>query len=181
MRATDDVRSTYSKTVGSAELITWLDDEQRAVRPAAAHVQDKQSAPSNPNMPPSEAPVIWGLKEGTGDEWGAIGTRKTHVETDCYTSGVVLALWWCLRFIVDAASNSEKWHRLYDHGLTRVSGQGPWDAELPLTASWCTIVVQLRPLWYHIKGNRHEQHNHSTDRHIIELKLHKQCLMLCGV
>lgn len=30
-----------------------------------AHRQDKQSAPSKINMPSWEAPVIWGLREGT--------------------------------------------------------------------------------------------------------------------
>lgn len=68
MGAADDVRSTYSALIKRwakiTELITRLDDEQRAAPPASAHRQDKQSAPSKINMPPWEAPVIWGFKGG---------------------------------------------------------------------------------------------------------------------
>lgn len=68
MVAADDVTSTYSVLINwwakITELITLLDDEQRAVPPASAHRQDKQSAPSKINMPLREAPVIWGLKGG---------------------------------------------------------------------------------------------------------------------
>lgn len=80
MVAADDVTSTYSALIKRwakiTEPITRLDDEQRAARLASAHGQNKQSAPSKPNMPPWEAPVIWGLKEGTRDERGAIETKE---------------------------------------------------------------------------------------------------------
>lgn len=86
MVAADDVRSTYSALINQwakiTELITRLDDEQWAVAPASAHRQDKQSAPSKINMPPLEAPVIWGLREETTDERG-VGHRndwKTDTE-----------------------------------------------------------------------------------------------------
>lgn len=98
MAAADDVTSTYSALIKRwakiTELITRLDDEQRAVRLALAHGQDKQSAPSKPNMPPWEAPVIWGLKEGTRDEWGAIET------TENTRGDWLLYLWRCISSVM---------------------------------------------------------------------------------
>lgn len=68
----DDVRSTYSALINwwgkITELITRLDDEQRAIPLGSLHALDKQSAPSKINMLLWEVPVIWGFREGVRDE-----------------------------------------------------------------------------------------------------------------
>lgn len=68
LAADDDVRPTYSSLINLwakiTELITWLDDEQRAVPLPSAHRQDKQSTHSKINMPLWASSVIWGLMEG---------------------------------------------------------------------------------------------------------------------
>lgn len=68
MLAADDVGPTYSALIDPwakiTELITRLDDEQRAVPLPSAQTQDKQSTPSKINMPLWASSVIWGLREG---------------------------------------------------------------------------------------------------------------------
>lgn len=72
MLAADDVRPAYSALINwwakITELITRLDEEQRAIPLVSAHRLNKQSSPSKINMPLWEVPVIWGFREGASDE-----------------------------------------------------------------------------------------------------------------